>query len=297
MADMIAGPGQGLPPPQALYPPTITGTTPYTAPTNRFQLNAGAGLLVPAGTWIVEGGDITRLQWKDPVNRQWNNLVRSPAIPDPTRHWGATVRSDGFNFRVHNISGVALGAEVTNGGSGYVPHTTHVVPSAGNSRWRPIIGGQLGAVDIIEAGANYSLAPIVFVPAPPYPGICASGVANITNGALSGITWINPGAGYPFPPEVLLLTDPFDPVQFDAGDGFGSRLGDMIMPAKVRVHLTGNGSLTGVLLENFGEFLNVAPTLTVSGQGTGATADVVPLVANWVAPLNDEVTIQPSSGP
>ena len=83
MADMIAGPGQGLPPPQALYPPLLW-TTPYTAPTNRFILTAGNALLVPAGTWIIEGGDVTRLQWKDPVNGMWNNLIRSPAIPDPS---------------------------------------------------------------------------------------------------------------------------------------------------------------------------------------------------------------------
>lgn len=296
MADMIAGPGQGLPPPQALYPPQLF-TTPYTAPTNRFYLSAGNALLIPAGTWIVEGGDITRVQWKDPVNGHWNNLVRSPAIPDPTRHWGITLRSDGFNFRICNVSGIALGAEVTNGGTGYLGHTTHCVASTGNSRWRTIVGGQLGAVDILDGGANFSLPPIVFVPAPPRGGVCATGVAIITAGVVTGINWINPGAGYPFPPDIVLLPDPFDPVNFAAIEHpEEATASDIIHPARVRVYLTGAGAVTAVMMEGgFGESMAAAPTLTITGQGTGATAEVYP--TTWVAPQDDEVTIQPSSGP
>ena len=293
MADMIAGPGQGLPPPQAVYPPELW-TTPYTAPTNRFTLQSAQALLIPAGTWIIEGGDVTRVQWKDPVNRMWHNLVRSPAIPDPTRHWGITLRSDGFNYRLANTSGVAVGAEVTTPGAGYVPHTTFIVPSAGNGSYRAIVGGALGAVDIINGGKNYSIPPIVFVPAPPFPGLAATGHAVLTNGVVTSVVWDDPGAGYPFAPEIVFITDPFDPVMSDVDD---ARRGELVEPARGKVHLTGFGTLTGVLLVRAGESLAVAPTLTVSGQGTGAAASPLPLVANWVAPQDDECTIQPSSGP
>jgi hypothetical protein len=292
MADMIAGPGQGLPPPQALYPPQLYAT-PYTAPTNRFQLSPGNSLLVPPGTWIAEGGDISRLQWKDPVDQQWNNLIRSPGIPDPTRHWGTTLRSDGFNYRLQNISGVALGATVSNGGSGYLSGNTLVTPSAGNSNWTAVVGGQLGAVTIVDGGANYSLPPIVFVPAPPYPGHGATGVAILSGGAVTGITWIDPGAGYTFPPAIVLVTDPFDPVQLAAVSNPATAA--VIRPARATVALTGAGAVTAVLLNYFGQALATAPTLTITGSGSGATAALVP--TSWVAPANDELTLQPSSGP
>ena len=112
---------------------------------------AGNNLLIPAGSWIVEGGDATTIQWLDPVERQWSNLLRSPAIPkDRRRHWGHTIRSDGFNYRIANISAVALGAEVTNGGADYTQFTTHVVASEGNSRWHPIVGGRVESIEVME---------------------------------------------------------------------------------------------------------------------------------------------------
>ena len=293
MADIISGPGQGLPAPQALYPPLLWAT-PFTAPTNRFVLGAGQALAIPAGTWIVEGGDVTTIQWHDPVDRQWHNLVRSPAVPkDRERHWGTTIRSDGFNFRLANISGVATRALVDTPGSDYHHTTTHVVASQGNSRWRPIIGGALGTPTILEPGENYSIPPIVFVPHPPPPGICAVGHATLTNNQVTAITWDEPGAGYHRPPPILLLPDPFDPnlLEFHEHHFF-----DAIRNAKAVVELTGHGTLTGVLLELFGEPLDTAPTLTITGQGTGAAAEVLPAAGDWMAQEDDECTIQPASG-
>jgi hypothetical protein len=65
----------------------------------------------------------------------------------------------------------------------------------------------------------------------------------------------------------------------------------------VRSFLTGHGTVTAVIMEHFGASQAAAPTLVISGQGTGATAAVVPAAGGWVSPQGDEVTIQPASGP
>lgn len=274
---MLAGPGQGLPPPQALYP-NLLYTTPFTAPTNKVELQAGQTLLIPAGTWIVQStGDVSAVQYLDPVTQEWTDLTTVGAP------FGITIRSDGFNFRAANLSGVATGATVGTPGSGYVQSSTTVVPSAGNSQWTAIVGGSLGAATIVNGGSGYSIAPIVFVPAPPAPGIPAVGRATLTGGVVTGITWDNPGAGYPYPPSVLLVASPNDPAL------------EAIQKASATVVLGGAGTVTGVLLNNFGTPQATEPTLTIGGIGTGAAATLLP--ATWVAAANDTITIQPASGP
>lgn len=277
MANMIAGPGQGLPPPQALYP-NVLYATPFTAPTNTVELQAGQALTIPAGTWIVGAvGDVSAVQYLDPVTQEWTNLT------EPGTPFGITIRSDGFNFRVANLSGVATGATVSTPGSGYAQASTVVTPSAGNSQWTAVVGGRLGAATITAPGANYSIAPLVFVPAPPPPGVCAVGHATLVAGAVTAITWDNPGAGYPYPPQVLLIPSPNDPAL------------ETIQNAKATVVLAGAGTVSAVLLNSFGSPQATAPTLTISGIGTGAAATLLP--ATEVAAANDTITIQPASGP
>lgn len=275
--NMLAGPGQGLAPPQALYPASLY-TTPYTAPTNLVELQAGQALLIPAGTWIVGGlGNVSGVQWLDPVSAQWKPLSEVGAP------FAMTIRSDGFNFRVANLSGVATGANTSAPGSGYTPGSTFVTPSAGNSQWTAVVGGSLGAATITAPGANFTIPPIVFVPSPPPPGIPACGHATLTAGAVTGITWDNPGAGYLTPPKVLLVPSPNDPAI------------QSIVNATATVVLGGAGTVTGVLLKNFGTPEGTAPTLAITGTGTGAAATVLP--GTFVAATNDQIMIQPASGP
>jgi hypothetical protein len=282
MSDMIAGPGQGLPPPQALYPAWLYAN-PYTAPTNRFTLSAGCAAMIPPGTWVVAGGAVSALQWKDPVNGVWNNLTLLGQA------FGRTIRSEGFNFRVANLSGGVTGATVTAPGSGYAQNNTTVVPSAGNSQWQAIIGGALGAATVVTGGSGFTLTPTVFVPAPPYPGVCATGHAVLTSGAVTGIVWDNPGAGYPYPPQIVIVPDPQEPSLQPGYQGVG------IQPATATVVLAGAGTVTAVLLLSAGIPQATLPSLTITGQGTGATATVLP--ATEVAAASDQITIQPASGP
>jgi hypothetical protein len=279
MGDILAGPGQGLPFPQALYPPSLY-TTPFTAPTNKVTLQAGQQLTIPAGTWIVSGGatnPVTGVEYLDPVTLQWTPLT------EPGAPFAIVVRSDGFNFRVVNSSGSPTGATVSTPGSGYNPANTTVTASAGGSTWQAIVGGALGAVTIVNGGANYTIPPIVVVGAPKPPGIAATGIAVLTAGAVTGVTWTNPGAGYgpTTPPGIVFVPSPNDP-------------SPNIQPASATVVLTGAGTVTGVVMTSPGAPGTALPTLTIAGSGTGAAATVTP--EDIVAAANDTVTIQPASG-
>lgn len=275
---MIAGPGQGLQAPQALYPVTLHNS-PFTAPTNQVTLQAGQTVTLPAGSQIVSWGAVSALQFKDPVTGQWLNLS-TPGEPGAMQ-----LRSDGFNYRVANLSGVATGAVVSAAGSGYVQATTVVTPSAGNSQWHAVVGGTLNPpVTITVPGANYSMPPVLYIAAPPSPGVPATGIASLTGGAVSGITLTNFGAGYTSPPKIVLVPNPTDP-----------NADSIIQNAAATVGLTGAGTVTAVLLVNSGMALAAEPTLAVAGSGTGATATAAP--AAWVAPAQDLILITPGSGP
>lgn len=282
MSDILAGPGQGLPFPQALYPPSLW-TTPFTAPTNQVGLQAGQSLLIPAGTWIVSGGGtnpVTGVFWKNPVTGVWTPLT---AAGDP---FALTIRSDGFNFLVANNSGQPTGATVTTPGTGYTQATTVVTPSAGNSVWQAIVGGALGTVTITNGGGPYTVPPIVMVPAPKPPGIAAVGIAVLTAGAVTGVTWLNAGAGYgpTTPPNIVFV--PAAPADLGLSAAQTAQATVALAAAQTGV--------TGVLMVSAGAPAAALPTLTITGQGTGAAATVTP--ADEVAAANDIVTIQPASG-
>ena len=264
MSQYIAGPGLSLPLPQNLYPTELNGAPPDTS-SNRIALAPGDTLPIPAGDWFVNCGQYCVLQFKDPVTSIWSM--------GPNAAWNGGhqfVISDGFNVRVANLLGCPLSGSVTNyGAGGYVQATTVITATPGNSTWVPFIGGQLSA-SIISYGAGYGVAPEVFIPAPPpasnnvngVGGIAASAYAVISSGTVSGITFTNPGAGYPSGVTVVLVPSATDP-----------NLSSGITNATVAFTTAASGSLTGVLCTNPGAPLSNPNqfTLTVTGAGTQAT--------------------------
>lgn len=279
---IINGPGVGLPSPQSLYPP-FPGNTPYTAATNAFSLVAGASVVIPAGRWICAAtGIISAIQWLNPVTRQWQNLT------GPGAAFQQRITSDGFNWRVINLSAGAYAATVTGAGSGYASATTTVTAGTGSSTWVPVVGGALGTFTVTAGGAGYTLPPNVFIPAPPYPGVAATATAALSGGAVNAITIRTAGAGYLVAPPVVIVPNVFDPAYIN---------GTITSNATATVALAGAGTLTAVLLTNFGVNLASAPTLTVSGAGSSATAETVPASGGWVAAANDVITLQPDIGP
>jgi hypothetical protein len=244
-------------------------------------LRAASTLTLPRGTWLVHllagSGAACSIQYKDPVRQEWANIVA------PAAELYEVLQSDGFNIRVMNVSDAAWGGIVTAAGSGYAQGTTTVTAGTGNSVWQPLIGGAVGAITVDVAGSGYTMTPTVFIPAPPAPGIAATALATLSAGAVSAITvsGASAGAGYLTAPPIVIIPDPTDPA-LAAG---------LITNAAAHCVLAGAGTLTGLLLVNFGAPLTTAPTLTVNGAGTAATATTNP--ATVVAATTVAVTLQP----
>lgn len=240
-------------------------------PSFRFSLVAAGTRLIPAGRWLISStATHTAVEWLDPVQQQWFVL-----FGNVSGGFACIIQSDGSNFRLANLTGAATSATVSAAGTGYTATPT-VTPSSGNSTWQAVVGGAVGSsISIVGGGANYTLPPHVYFSYPPAPGVPAQGHANLSGGAVSSITLDVAGAGYTTAPTIYIGADPADPNQQNG----------LITSASATCSLTGSGTVTAVLLLNFGESLNAAPTLTITGVGSSATATVNP--GSWPSPATD----------
>jgi hypothetical protein len=281
----IAGPGQGMPIPQNLYPGNLLDgpQTPYTAGVSEVALPAGDALPIPAGTYFLQVGAYSLLQWLDPITGIWRGFSSTIAK-------GQTIVSDGFTRRVANLTGCPVAAVVTTVGSGYSQATTTVTSNAGGSTWQPIIGGLLTLTTISVAGAGYTVPPICIMPSCPVAtgtgnsfapytpnGVPATATAGIASGTVSTLTLTNQGAGYPAGFTVTLLPDPTDP-------NIAS-----ITNAVAVFGITGAGTLAAVLCTNNGAPGTTATTLTVTGSGgsnAAATAQMLWTAASTTVTAN-----------
>jgi hypothetical protein len=177
MAIIISGPGVGLPYPANLYPSELNNA-PDDFPTNFISLAPGQVINIPAGNWAVDGGAYCMTQFLDPVTGIWR--FYNSARQQPNYY-----NSDGFTRRVGNFTGCAISAIVTNGGSGFSNSTATITSNVGGSQWDAIVGGSLSVSTITAAGADYTMPPELFIPAPPNPGIQATGYAVLTSGTVS----------------------------------------------------------------------------------------------------------------
>jgi hypothetical protein len=272
MPGPLSGPGLGLQLPQNLYP-TELNAAPYDFSNNRQALAPGQQIPIPAGTWYVAMGLYLVLQYLDPVTGVWS--FSSSGAYGRGLHY---VKSDGFNFRIANLTGCPCGAVITSTGAGYVQASTTVTVTAAStdSTWQPIVGGQLGFASVVtaNAGAGYGVAPIVFIPAPPpaannangVGGVQASGFCTIASGTVSGFSFTNPGAGYQTAPVPVLLPNPTDP-----------NINTGITQASLSFSLVTGGGITALLNTNPGTALSNpnSITLTVNGVGSNATVNAV----------------------
>ncbi len=280
MPSLLGGPGIPLPPNGNLFPAQLFNAPP-SFNTNVFNLPTGGTVPIPAGTWLVFFTTAySQLQWYDAVSTQWLPASGPQVGSGITR--GSVVQSDGFNHRVANITGSAIAGTVTVAGTNYVQATTTITPSAGNSSWMPLVGGAVGAITVDVAGSNYSKVPIVLIDAPASPGLQATAQATLSTGTVSAITvsGFSAGAGYLTAPRVQIVPDPFDPNL------------NLIQPASAHCVLTGAGTLTAVLLQNFGTSQASGITLTVNGAGASATAATVPVSGSWVTQHADTIYMQ-----
>lgn len=259
MSQWLGGTGLPLSLPQALYPTEL-----YNAPqdfsTNELTLAPGDAIALPPGSWFVNLGKYAVVQILDPVTGIWR---AGPAGYSP-RVNTLDIRSDGYNTRIANLLGCPIAAVVTNAGTGYAQATATCTSSTGGSTWQPIVGGMASVTTVTNAGGNYGIAPIVFFPPPPNPGVQATGYATIAGGSVTGVTMTNWGAGYQTAPVPVILPSPYDP-----------NINSGITAAACTAVLFGSGSISAILCTNNGA--PASPTLTIAGGG-GASATATAVV-------------------
>lgn len=215
-------------------------------------LAAGQAELIPAGQWLIQPGPYSQIEVYDPITGIWRGLGTQA-------HDMKCVLSDGQNFRISNLSGCAVGAFVTNVGSGYTSAPT-VTASAGGSAWRAIVGGAINTtVTITSGGSGYTYPPLLLIDPPPVGGVVATATCTISAGAINAVTVVNQGAGYLVAPNITILPDPRDTA------GTGGVL-------TVNSTLAGAGTVTAVVCTDQGTPQTSVPTLSFSGGGGSSAA-------------------------
>lgn len=234
------------------------------------------------GQYIVELGKYTLLQYFDPVLLVWRNYGGAGMTGSFT--------SDGTNFRIANLTGTAVGAIITNAGSGLTNgfygydqngnaitiqngtqtsgnSTFTITPSAGSSRWNAIIGGAINTtITITTAGSNYTKPPLlVFNPpasqgAQPY--VLPTAYCTISGGAINAVTVVNQGAGLVAAPTITVIPQPGDTT------GGGAVL-------TVNSTLAGSGTLLWMSPAYNGTALTSVPTFTFSPASTVAATAIM----------------------
>lgn len=233
--------------------PLFTNSAPkITSPI--FTLAPGESFVPPTGWYWHRSSPYSTIQRYDAVAQFW----RSAGHDSVTER---LVYFDGYATRVSNPTGLPAAAVVTTAGSGYTNAPT-VTASAGSSSWTAIVGGALSTtMTISAAGSNYTYPPIVMIDQPPSPGVQATAVATISNGAVATVTVVEQGAGYIYPPNVTVINDPRD----TSGNG-----------AQLTAAITGAGTITAVICTNGGTPLTAVPTLSFSAGSAAAT-----VVMDW----------------
>lgn len=235
----------------------FTDAAPVT-PSPTLTLAPGQSVIPEVGWYWYGPGASSAVQRYDSRMRVW-------------RHTGddsfgtRLLYSDGSTLRIANTSGCAVAAVVTTAGSGLTPATAPTVTaSEGGSVWQAIVGGALSTAAIISvAGAGYTYPPVLWIEAPPQPGIPATAYATISNGSVSAVTIVNQGAGYSVPPIIAAINDPRDTT------GYG---------AQINATLLGGGTVTGLMCVDHGSPIasGTIPTLTFSAGSAAAT-----VVMDW----------------
>jgi hypothetical protein len=274
----------------------IPGLAASPNPTINTRLLSGETFLIPVGTWMFRLGGQSALQWFDYNASQWRILeagVSNHPIP---------VSSDGTNFRVINLSGTILGANITTPGTVYTQAGTTIAfaaPVTGGitATGTPVIGGSLSLTVTGGSGGTGYTNPMVIIPVPQNlggtPGLCIPALASVavSSGVLGAFTMNYAGAGYVTAPGSN--TNTVTPAQFAANPY--AYLSDtditIVDPAgtgaQVIASITNgtatSGGLTGIVMSNMGSLYDgthiPAVTITCSGSSGTAAATALPWMA------------------
>ncbi len=241
--------------------PTLRGQ-----PTNAWSLQGGNCKLIPTGAWNITPGLYSVVQEYDAITGIWR-AIGSGLSGGSTKF----INSDGGNWRISNQSGCIVGGIVTTAGAGYTTAPS-VTSNVGSPKITAILGGAVNtSITVVNGGSGYVYPPIVLFDAPNVSGsstygVQATGHATISGGAVTAITVDDQGAGYTNTPNIYLQNDPRD----TAGNG-----------ATATCTLTGSGTVTALVVTDFGNAITstAVPTLTFSGTSTSGAAATANM--NW----------------
>lgn len=286
----IRGPGIQLP----LTSPQINGSP------GEVVLPSGGIYVVPQGNYLCQLGSQTVAEWFDPNMGCWRVVQPSGDLMQ--------ISSDGGNYRLVNMSGVCVGGNITNAGSGGVngigptqtgSTVTFGAPAAGGvtatATGYVVVGGSVAAPTVTQGGSGFLVPPTVFCDPPPQGGVQATAVATISSaGVITAITMVNVGAGYTSTPQWYIAPQNFNGYLATPDRAAGSFPppglihpnnvwpGTVYQPNVVSatgalltpVALTGSGTLTAIIMSYYGAGYTGAtvPSVTFGGTSLGAAA-------------------------
>jgi hypothetical protein len=273
-------------------------------------LPSGGIYVPPAGEYVVQLGPQSNLQWFDGTQQAWRTLQPSDALN--------MLSCDGSNYRIINMSGVTIGASITNAGSGGTNGigstatgvtVTLGAPVAGGAlataTLYPIVGGSVAAPTITQGGSGFLVPPLILIDAPPVGGVQATATATISSaGVVTAITMQNVGAGYGASPNFYVLPQPPNSYVSIAGVAANTfpppglvyptnlPAGSLYQPnisltgcQLTSVALTGTGTLTGLGILNYGFGYDGThiPSITIGGCGAAAATVIMSMCVTSVS--------------
>lgn len=287
----IRGPGIALP----FTSPQINGEP------AAISLASGGIYVIPQGDYLISTGPQTVVQWFDPNTALWRTMVDPGSMEQ--------ISVDGGNYRLVNLSGVVVGANITNAGSGGTngigptqtgSTVTFGAPAAGGvtatATGYAVVGGSVQAPTVTQGGSGFLVPPAVFCDPPPAGGVQATATATISSaGVITAITMNNVGAGYTSSPQWYIAPQNFNGYLATPDRAAGAfPPPGLINPANVwpgtvlqpnivtgtagalltAAALTGSGTLTAIVMSYYGNGYTgtTLPTISFGGTSLGAAA-------------------------
>lgn len=263
----------------------------------RIELASGGVFYPPPGEYIYNLPANTTLEYFDGQAQSWQTLSNAST--------GGYLSADGANFRFHNVTGIVNSVTISTTGSGQtngigatatgvtiaIAASNTNVP-ANNATAYAIVGGNVAAPTITQAGSGFLVTPLIVIDPPPQGGIQATATCTLNaSGGIATVTIQNAGAGYAASPNFWIIPQP---ALYQGGPSGGTAAGAIPAPGLVyptnavpgnqntspsgaqltSVALTGSGGITGIVVQSAGGlYTSAAPAVTVtSNAGTAGTA-------------------------
>jgi hypothetical protein len=247
-------------------------------PSAAVTLQSGQSSILPSGQYAIQLGKYSVIQYYDPISLTWRSLeVATPGNP-------FVFYSDGYNYRLMNLSGTVVGGVITTlgtsnaakigiwpSGSSAVTGVTAIVAAPANAptvtaTMNVIVGGAVSQTVVVTAGGSgYVMPPVLTFSPPPAGGLLATGYAVVTAGAVSSVVMTYQGAGYTSAPTVTATSS--------VGDfGTGAVITAALVPSTGTT--IGYGQTVAVTMASYGGGYATVPTVTVAGMTSTAITAV-----------------------